>query len=75
MEMTIEEIRQVIYKADVALRPLIVFVSPSYAKALKKALPKIEEKVVIQETEFVENGKAVVVERKKLEAWTYGNVI
>ena len=73
MGMTIEEIKQAIHKADLQLRPWIVFASPSDAKAIKEALPRIEEEIVIQETEAIENGKAIAIERKKLEAWTYGN--
>lgn len=75
MGMTIEEIKQALHKADLALRPWIVFASPSDAKAIREALPRIEEEVVIQETEAIESGKAIAIERKKLEAWmTYGNV-
>ena len=74
MGMTIEEIKQALHKADLQLRPWIVFASPSDAKAIREALPMIEEEVVIQETDAIESGKAIAIERKKLEAWTYGNV-
>lgn len=74
MGITIDEIKQVIYKADLALRPWIVFASSSDAKAIREALPRIEEEVVIQETEAIESGKAIAIEREKLEAWTYGDV-
>lgn len=73
MGMTIDEIKQALHKADLQLRPWIVFASPSDAKAIKEALLRIEEVVVIQETEAIENGKAIAIEREKLEAWTYGN--
>ena len=73
MGMTIEEIKRTLHKADLALRPWIVFASPSDAKAIKEAFPRIEEEVIIQETEAIENGKAIAIEREKLEAWTYGN--
>lgn len=74
MEMTIDEIKQALHKADLQLRPWIVFVNPLDAKAIKEALPRIEEEVVIQKTEAIESGKAIAIERKKLEEWTYGNV-
>ena len=74
MVMTIDEFRQAIHKADLALRPWIVFVSPSDAKAIREALPRIEEEVVIQETEAIESGKAIAIKREKLEVWTYGDV-
>lgn len=73
IEMTIEEIKEALHKADLALRPWIVFASPSDAKTIKEALPRIEEEVVIQETDAIESGKAIAIEREKLEAWTYGN--
>lgn len=69
MGMSIEEIKQTIHKADLALRPNIVFVNPSDAKTIKDALPEIEKTIVIQETETIESGKAVVMEREKLEKW------
>lgn len=72
--MTVDEIKQALHKADLQLRPWIVFANPTDAKAIKEALPRIEEEVVIQETEAIERGKAIAIEREKLEAWTYGNV-
>ena len=72
--MTLEEIKRALHKADLALRPNVVFVNLSDAKAIKEALPEIEKTIVIQETEAIESGKAIAIEREKLEAWTYGNV-
>lgn len=73
MAITIGEIKQALHKADLALRPWIVFASPSDAKAIREALPRIEEEVVIQETEAIESGKAIAIEREKLERLTDGN--
>ena len=69
MGMTIDEIKQALYKADLALRPNIVFVNPSDAKTIKDALPEIEKTIVIQETEAMESGKAAVMNRETLEKW------
>ena len=74
MEMSIDEIKQALHKADLALRPWCVFANPTDAKAIREALPRIEEEVVIQETEAIESGKVIAIEREKLEAWSYGNV-
>ena len=71
--MTIEEIKRALHEADLALRPNIIFVNPSDAKVIKEALPEIEKTIVIQETEAIKSGKAIVIEREKLEAWSYGN--
>ena len=69
MVMSIGEIKQVIYEADKKIRNLVMFASPSMVKAIKEALPSIEEKIVIQETEWVKDGQAVVVERETFEKW------
>lgn len=73
MGITIEEVKQVLHKSDLQLRHWVVFANPKDAKAIKEALPRIEEEVVIQETEAIEIGKAIAIEREKLEEWTYGN--
>lgn len=44
MEMSINEIKQVIYKADKKIRHLVMFANPSTVKAIKEAFPNIEEK-------------------------------
>lgn len=69
MEITSNDIKQALHKADLSMRPWIVFINPVQAKALRDAFPKIEEEFVIQETEFVEIGKAIAIERKKMEEW------
>ena len=74
MEITIGEIKQALHKADLQLRPWIVFANPSDAKAIREALPRIEEEIVIRETDAIESGKAIAIEREKLEALIYGNV-
>lgn len=67
--MTIDEIKQALHKADLTLRPWIVFASPSDAKVIKEALPRIEEEIIIQETEAIESGKAIAIKREKFEDW------
>lgn len=67
--MTIDEIKQALHKADLTLRPNILFVNPSDAKAIKAAVPEIDEKIVIKESEFVEQGKAYVIDRRKWDEW------
>lgn len=69
--MTINEIKQALHKVDLTLRPWVVFANPSDAKVIKEALPRIEEKIIIQETEAIESGKVIAIEREKLETWTF----
>lgn len=69
MGITIEEIKRALNKADLALRPIIVFVNPSDAKTIKDALPEIEKTIVIQKTEAMESGNVAVMKRETLEKW------
>lgn len=70
--MTIEEIKQAIHKADLTLRPNILLVNPSDAKIIKDTIPEIDKKVVIKESEFVEQGKIYVMDRKEWENNVFG---
>lgn len=67
--MTIEDIKEAIHKVDLIKRPYIAFLHPDDAEALKAALPRIEEEIVIQSTPFVEKGKGVAIKREDLESW------
>lgn len=69
MRMSIEEIKRALYKADLALRPKIVFMNPLDAKTIKDTFPEIEKTIVIQETEALESGMSVAMDRKDLEKW------
>lgn len=70
--MMIDEIKQALYKADLTLQPNILLVNPSDAKAIKDAVPEIEEKIVLKESEFVEQGKAYVIDRRRWDEWANG---
>lgn len=67
--MTIDEIKKALHKADLALRPNILFVNPSDAKTIKDAVPEIDEKIVLKESDLVEKGKAYVIDRRKWDEW------
>lgn len=67
--MTIDEIKQALHKADLTLRPNILFVNPADAKAIKDAVPEIDEKIVLKESDLVEKGKAYVIDRRKWDEW------
>lgn len=67
--MTTDEIVRAIHKADLALRPSIIFVNPLDAKAIRNAIPKIEEKIVFKESEFVEQGKVYLMNRSQLDEY------
>lgn len=67
--MTLEKIIQTIKKMDLLIRPYIVFLHPDDAEAIRVAEPKIEDKIVIQATPFVEKGKGLIVKREEYESW------
>lgn len=67
--MTIDEIKQALHKADLTLRPNIIFVNPSDAKTIKDAFPEIDEKIILKESELIEKGKAYVIDRRRWDEW------
>lgn len=64
--MTIDEIRQALNKADLMLRPNILFVNPSDAKIIRDAIPNIDMKIILTETDYIEKGKSYLMNRKSL---------
>ena len=68
----IDEIKKALYKADLTLRPNFLLVNPSDAEAIKDAVPEIDEKIVLKESEFVEQGKAYVIDRRRWDEWANG---
>jgi len=67
--MTIDEIRQVLNKADLMLRPNILFVNPSDAKIIRDAIPNIDRKIIIEESNYIETGKSYLMDRRSLGIW------
>jgi hypothetical protein len=64
--MTLDEIRQALNKADLMLRPNILFVNPSDAKIIRDAIPNIDMKIIIEESNYIETGKSYLMNRKSL---------
>ena len=67
--MTIDEIRQVLNKADLMLRPNILFVNPSDAKIIRDAIPDIDKKVILAESHYIETGKSYLMDIRSLGIW------
>ena len=67
--ITKEDLLDCINRMDMALRPNIIFVHPLTKDKLYKAIPDIEDIVVINETEFIEAGKIIMMSRSELERW------
>ena len=73
-QITIEDFKQAIHKLDLLQRPYIAFLNPEDAEAVKAALPRIEEEIVIQATSMIEKGKGVVIKREDLESWETSHI-
>ena len=64
-----EMIKEALHKADLCMRPNIVFVNPKMKDELLKIKPDLEKEVILQEYEGAEMGKAYVINREELESW------
>ena len=71
MKITKEDIENAIHKVDLIHHPFILLVNPSEEDRFKEALKgtEFEEKVIVQPDNVVEVGKAIIMDRKKLEDW------
>ena len=71
MRITKEELEKAIHKVDLIQHPYILLVNPSEEDRCKEALKntEFEDKVIVQPDSVVEVGKAIIMDRKKLEDW------
>lgn len=69
--MTEEDLKEFMHKADLIMRPNIVYINPKDKKVLLDALPDIERDVVLQTTDNVEVGKPILVDRVTMEQWKH----
>ena len=67
--ITKEELEKAIHKVDLIQHPFILLVNPSEEDRFKEALKntEFEDKVIVQPYNAVEEGKAIMIDRKKLE--------
>lgn len=70
--ITKEELEEAIHKVDLVLRPYALFVHPLEEEKYKQVLKDagVEDKVLLRTDNCIEAGKAVAIDRKKLEEWT-----
>lgn len=61
-----EQLKEALLKADVILRPIVIYVNPLDEQALVEALGDIKERVVIKPCEIIERGKAYAINRKSI---------
>ena len=66
-----EDFDALIEKMDLLTKPYAVFVNPADKKTIEAALNSIDEGKLYKvcETEYVEKGQVVLMDRNKLEEW------
>lgn len=69
-----EEIKEALHRADIIMRPTIIFINPQDKYALLQERPDIEKELVLQESELIDLGKPCMVDRKRLEEWYLGKL-
>lgn len=72
--ITADDLKRAIHTADLINRPLIIFALHYVIKTLKEQIPDIEEIAVLQEADYVEPDKAIIMNREELDKWTTGNL-
>lgn len=63
---THEELKAALLRADLILRPIVIYVNPRDEEPLVKALGNLKDRVVIKTCNIVEIGKAYVMNRDYL---------
>ncbi len=67
-----EEIQDALHKADLLLRPYIIFINPNDKDKILLAMPDIEKSVVLETTNALEQGQAIRINREELEVYKPG---
>lgn len=67
-------LKEALERADLLMRPYILFIHPELKKELLKQIPNLEKLVVVKESELLERDKAYLVEREEIEKWTKPNI-
>lgn len=73
-DITIEDLKEAINKADMMLRPYCLFCNPEDKEKLLSEFPDLEKTYQIVSEQWMEKGKIIGIERKKLEEWTFGGL-
>jgi len=65
--MDIDKFENLINKADLVLRPRALIVNPSDKQMIIEAMPNIEREFKIYESELIEKGEALIMNRQEIE--------
>lgn len=63
---SVEQLKEALLKADVILRPLVIYVNPLDEQILIEALGDLNEQVVIKPCEIIERGTVYAIKRKSI---------
>lgn len=61
-----EQLKEALTKADLILRPIVIYVNPLDEQALIEALGGMQERVIIKPCEIIERGKAYAFNRQSI---------
>ena len=61
------DIKEMLKKADLVLRPQALLINPSDRSFILEATPDIEDKFKIYESDIVEKGKIYLIDRQYIE--------
>ena len=64
---THEELKAALLRADLILRPIVIYVNPRDEESLIKALGNFKDRVIIETCDIVEIGKAYAMNRDYLK--------
>ena len=67
-------LKEALERADLLMRPKILYLHPKVKGKLLKQFPDMEKQFVIMESELMEMDKVYVIDRKELEQWLTPNV-
>lgn len=63
-------------KLDMIYRPIVILMHPSDAEKIRKDVPDIDKRVVIQDAKYMEKGYCIFIKREVWEEWgrKYGQI-
>ena len=64
--MTFDELKGTIEEIDIKMRPMALYINPQDGKKLREYIPDLEYRVLIVPTQFVDPGKALLINREQV---------
>ena len=64
---TTEQLKEALLKADISLKPIVIYCNPQDEQLLVKALEDMKNQVIIKPCEMIERGTAYAFNRERIE--------